>query len=138
MFIFYLLSLSFFITQIYLFFGRMGIPQVFILPILSATDLIFTFSWFGKYRKQYPKDKEWSRFEQNKLIKWAWKRFGFKKGSIISGIITFIVWILLTLTFIFIEGENDGFIIGLLAGIFSFVVALHIHNFGKLKEKAKI
>jgi uncharacterized membrane protein YkgB len=112
----------------------MGIPQVFILPILSATDLIFTFSWFYKYQKQYPEDKQWGRFEQNQLIKWAWRKFGFKKGSVISGIITFIVWILLTLSAMSIK---DGFYIGLFAGIFSFVVALHIHNFGKLKKKDK-
>lgn len=100
-----------------------------LFAVLSFVDIFLTYKIIKKARKLKCEDEF---REQNPLTKWLWDKYGLKKGSIIAGCfsiscVAFIVY-LLENNFLFNNIEKFNFMcIGVLLGIYVFVLITHIH-----------
>jgi hypothetical protein len=84
-----------------------------------------------KYRKHYPKDKNWGQLELNPVMRKCWSKLGLHKGTLVSAIIIYPAIFLISY---FIE---DRFVIGMIVGLYMMVLVSHIANFKLFKLRTK-
>lgn len=95
------------------------------LLLLFVCDLTFTYFIAKKYKMLFP-DKDYTAIELNPLVKYCWKHFGLKQGTIICGVLFCIILIAL-LQFL----SDSGVVFAL--GVYTVIFVLHIHSWRLLK-----
>ena len=103
----------------------------FILAYFS--DIFLTYRSVSEYQKLYPK-KDATEIELNAIMRFFWRTFGLKIGTIITTIAMFPV--LLTLLFL-IAPNVPGFLYYFM-GIYTMIFILHIASWNIIEEKKRV
>jgi hypothetical protein len=95
-------------------------------------DIIFTFINVGRMQKTKEYGDKWMYYESNGLLCFAWKKFGFVKGTTIAGI-TFP----LILTIIYYLLKPNDLLIGVWGGMYVMVYMSHLRWHDHLNDLKK-
>jgi hypothetical protein len=91
-------------------------------------DISFTYIFFRKYCKLFPKDKNWAIMESNLLMKFCWGKYGLNKGTLIGSIILYPILCLIILLITY------DFLLGMIFGMYILVIFIHLINFKTFEE----
>jgi hypothetical protein len=95
-----------------------------VILIMSIIDIVATYNYVNTFHKKFPK-LDYKQLEANMIVRICWNKLGMKLGSIIAGLITFTLLILLIL---FVP-ENFRYFI---AGALFMMLIYHILNWVQL------
>lgn len=103
--------------------NKLTLIQIAIL-LLSIIDITATHFYVSTFHAKFPK-LDYTQLEANPILRFSWKTFGLKLGSIIGGIIVFSILFLLIYN---INPKWQYFFLGML----TMMVVYHLLNFNQL------
>ena len=107
------------------------IVKAFIIGLFILVDIVATIVYIRYVKNKYPK-LDYKNFELNPYIKFAWSKWGFDKGSLISPILMSPFLVMVILATLAIE---HFFYMAL--GMYIVVMMLHFSNFKAIITKEK-
>jgi uncharacterized membrane protein len=103
--------------------NSLQLGQISVISLFFFLDIMATYFFMVKYRRTFPKEKNWSSMELNWIMRNCWKKWGLHKGTLISALIIY------PLVFAVAYFITDRFLIGIMVGLYMMVFVSHIMNF---------